>query len=363
MVKELVRKEIMGVNPYVPGKPIDEVKRELGLNEVIKLASNENPLGPSPKAIEAMKEAIKRVHIYPDGNVYNLRQKLSQKLKIKGEQLIFGNGSDELLVLLAETFIKEGDQVILAETTFSEYEFASKIMGAELIKVPLKDYTHNLKDMAAVLTAKTKMIFVCNPNNPTGTIVKQKEVEEFLEVIPEDVIVVFDEAYFEYVSSESYPNTIDYLDRYPNIIILRTFSKIYSLGGLRIGYGIANSELISYVERVRQPFNINSIAQVAAEASLEDQGHVEKSLEYNQQGKEYLYREFSRLNLDFVETETNFIFIDTPKDNQEVFEEMLKKGLIIRSLASYGYSNKLRITIGLPEENKKLVKALTEVLE
>ncbi|OCL26065.1 histidinol-phosphate transaminase [Orenia metallireducens] len=360
--KIVVRKEIMDIKPYVPGKPIDEVKRELGLKEVIKLASNENPLGPSPMAIDKMKEAITKVNIYPDGNVHNLREKLSKSLGIEASQLIFGNGSDELLVLLAQAFIKPDDEVVMADITFSEYEFATKIMGGKIIEVPLKNNTHDLEAMLAAVTDKTKMVFICNPNNPTGTIVGRREVEGFLAKVPEDVIVVFDEAYYEYVDNSDYPQTINYLNDYDNVIILRTFSKIYGLGGLRLGYGISSSKLISYIDRVRQPFNINSIAQVAAEASLDDQDHVSKSLEYNRQGKEYLYQEFERLGLEYVPTETNFILIDLGRSNQEVFQKMLKKGIIIRSLASYGYETEARVTIGLPEENKKMIKALEEVL-
>lgn len=352
----------MTIKPYVPGKPIEEVKRELGLEEVIKLASNENPLGPSPQAIDQMKEAITRVNIYPDGNVYNLKKSLSTKLGVSTDQLIFGNGSDELLVLLAQAFITGQDEVVMAETTFSEYEFATNIMGGKIIKVPLKDYAHDLEAMAQAVSAKTKIVFICNPNNPTGTMVGRKEVEKFLEEVPSDVLVVLDEAYYEYVDDNSYPESIDYLEKYNNLIILRTFSKIYALGGLRIGYGIANQELIGYLNRVRQPFNVNSIAQVAALASLADQEHVEKSLEYNRQGKEYLYQQFDNLGLEYIPTQANFIAVDVACDNDKLFQEMLKKGIIIRSLSSFGYKTKIRVTIGLPEENKKFIKVLTATL-
>ncbi|WP_027340525.1 histidinol-phosphate transaminase [Halonatronum saccharophilum] len=359
---KLIRKEILSIKPYIPGKPIEEVKRELGLKEVIKLASNENPLGPSPLAVERMGETIKGVNIYPDGNVHRLREKLSVKLGVEGNQLIFGNGSDEILVMLAQAFIDKGDEVIMAETTFSEYEFATNIMGGEIVKVPLKDYTHDLKAMAETISDNTKMIFICNPNNPTGTAVGRAEVEDFLDKVNEDIIVVFDEAYYEYVSDKNYPQSLDYLLDYENLIILRTFSKIYGLGGLRVGYGIANEKIISYLERVRQPFNVNAIAQEGALASLEDQSHIRESLDYNRQGKEYLYREFDKLGLDYVPTETNFILVDLPKSNDQVFKELLKQGIIIRSLSSYGYKTKIRVTIGLPEDNKKFIKALKSLL-
>ncbi|GAB6138429.1 histidinol-phosphate transaminase [Halanaerobaculum tunisiense] len=360
--QSLVRQAIMNIKPYVPGKPIEEVKRELGLEEVIKLASNENPLGASPQAIDQMQQALEEVHIYPDSNLHSLRQKLSSQLGVAGENLIFGNGSDELLTYLGQSFIKPDDEIVMAETTFGEYEFTTNLMGAEVVTVPLTDYTHDLEAMLAAITEKTKIVFICNPNNPTGTIVPHQEVVDFLEQVPEDVLVVFDEAYQEYVTSEQYPTTINYLADYDNLLILRTFSKIYGLSGLRIGYGIASQEVISYLERVRQPFNVNAIAQIGASEALEDQRHVARSRAYNQQGKEYLYHQFEELGLDYVPTETNFILVDVAKDNDRVFEELLQRGVIVRSLSSYGYQTKIRVTIGLPEENKALIEALKEVL-
>ncbi|AGB41353.1 histidinol-phosphate aminotransferase [Halobacteroides halobius DSM 5150] len=362
VAEKMVRKAIMNIKPYVPGKPIEEVKRELGLDKVIKLASNENPLGTSPTAVEKMQERLERAHIYPDGNAYSLRAKLSSKLEVAQDQLIFGNGSDELLAYLGQTFIKSDDEVIMAETTFSEYEFTTNLMGGNLIKVPLKDYKHDLEEMVAAITEQTKMIFVCNPNNPTGTIVTSKEVEEFLEQVPDDVVVVFDEAYYEYVTNDDYPETIDYLSDYDNLIILRTFSKAYGLSGLRIGYGISNPELIDYLKRVRQPFNVNEIAQVGAYSSLDDKKHLEKTLEYNNQGKEYLYQQFEELGLDYIPTESNFIIVDVEESNDQIFDKLLKEGVIIRSLSSFGYQTKIRVTVGLPEENKAFIEALKKVL-
>ncbi|GAB6098469.1 histidinol-phosphate transaminase [Halanaerocella petrolearia] len=360
--QSLVRDAIMDIKPYVPGKPIEEVKRELGLEKVIKLASNENPLGASPTAKEDMKAALEQVHIYPDGNLHKLRQKLSNNLKVEPGQLIFGNGSDELLAYLGQTFIKSDDEIVAAKTTFSEYEFATNLMGGELVEVPLKDYTHDLEGMLDAITDKTKLVFICNPNNPTGTIVTEEKVEEFLAQVPDDVIVVFDEAYNEYVTSDLYPETIDYLGEYDNVVILRTFSKVYGLSGLRLGYGIASQEIIDYLGRVRQPFNVNAIAQVGACSSLDDKKHLAQTLDYNEQGKKYLYQEFEKLGLEYIPTEANFIIVDVEEDNDQVFEEMLQKGIIIRSLSSFGYQTKIRVTVGLPEENKAFIKALKEVL-
>ena len=359
---ELIRKEILNIKPYVPGKPIEEVKRELGLDEVIKLASNENPLGASQSAIDVLKKVAEDVHIYPDGNVYRLRSKLSEKLGVAEEQLIFGNGSDEIVVMLGQAFMEADDEIIMAETTFSEYRFSANIMGGNIVQVPLKNYTHDLEAMAAEVTDNTKMIFVCNPNNPTGTIAEQEKLEQFLKTVPKDVIVVLDEAYNEYVTSNNYSDSVDYLKDYDNLIILRTFSKIHGLAGLRIGYGIADQELVSYLDRVRQPFNIGALAQKAACASLDDAEHLQQSFDYNQQGKEYLYQQFDKLGLDYVPTETNFILVDVERDNDQVFQEMLERGVIIRSMSSYGYDTKIRVTIGLPEENKQFVSTLKEVL-
>ena len=360
--QDLIRQEILDIKPYVPGKPIEEVKRELGLDEVIKLASNENPLGASQAAKDALKEAAEDVHIYPDGNVYKLRRKLSAKLGVEEKELIFGNGSDEILIMLGQAFMEAGDEIIMAETTFSEYRFSANIMGGDIVQVPLKDYTHDLDAMADAVTAQTKMIFICNPNNPTGTMVSKGEVEDFLAKVPDDILVVFDEAYSEYAVSDDYPETVDYLSEHDNLIILRTFSKIYGLAGLRIGYGIADKEIVSYLDRVRQPFNIGALAQKAALASLEAEGHVAESIKYNEQGKEYLYQQFEELGLDYVPTQTNFILFDVARDNDKVFQKMLERGVIIRSMASYGYDTKIRVTIGLPKENRRFIKELKEVI-
>ncbi|MCK8823941.1 histidinol-phosphate transaminase [Fuchsiella alkaliacetigena] len=358
----MIREEILEISPYVPGKPIEEVKRELGLDEVIKLASNENPIGPPSKAIEAMQSVAEEVHIYPDGNCHYLRRALSEKLGVSQEQLIFGNGSDGLLGLIAETFIKPGDEVIMAYPSFSQYEFVTNIMGGNIVTVPLVDYTHDLAAMKKAISANTKLIFVCNPNNPTGTVVTKSEVEAFLEEVPEEVVVIFDEAYYEYVDNEEYPESLDYLEDYENVIILRTFSKIYALAGLRIGYGIASEEIIDYLDRVRHPFNVNSMAQKAALAALEDEEHLTNSCQLNNAGKEYLYQELEKLGLEYVPTETNFILFDVEQSAEDVFEQLLKQGIIVRNAGVFGYEEMIRVTIGTEEQNKKFIKALKNTL-
>jgi len=362
LIDSLIRKELENIKPYIPGKPIDEVKRELGLDEVIKLASNENPFGPGVKAVEAIKAGASKVSIYPDGNVHQLRRKLADTLAVKEDNLLFGNGSDEILVMLGQAFLTGEDEIIMAETTFSEYEFSANIMGAEVRKVPLKSYRHDLEAMAEAVSDKTKIVFICNPNNPTGTIVTKKEIDEFLAKIPDDVLVVLDEAYQEFVTSDEYPDSLEYLKQRDNIIILRTFSKAYGLSGLRIGYAIADSKLIGYLDRVRQPFNANKIAQEAALAALDDTEHLEKTLKNNQEQKEYLIKEFSKLELEHVPTQANFILVEVGRDADQLFEQLLSQGVIIRSMSSYDYQTKIRVTIGLEEENQKFIKEFKKIL-
>ncbi|NLO89094.1 MAG: histidinol-phosphate transaminase [Clostridia bacterium] len=357
------RKEILDIKPYVPGKPIEEVQREFGITQVIKLASNENPLGPSPKAVEALQSKIGDIFMYPDGSCYHLKGAIAEKLGVAAENILVGNGSDEIIKLLSEAYLYPGDEVIIPNPSFAEYEFGAKVMGAKCVYSPLKDFRIDLSNMLNRITAKTKMIFVCNPNTPTGSIVYREEVERFLNEVPTHVLVVFDEAYYEYVGDSRYPETVDYvLDGRPNLVALRTFSKIYGLAGLRVGYAVGPSSVIAHVNRVREPFNVNMLAQAAAVAALEDEDHLERSREVNNEGKDYLYKEFERMGLKYWPTETNFIWVDLGKNIKEVFHEMLKKGVIIRTGDVFGYDTFARITIGTPEQNQRLIKVLEEVL-
>lgn len=357
------REAILEIKPYVPGKPIEEVQRELGIKDVIKLASNENPLGPSPDAVMALREAVEKVYLYPDGNCYYLKEALAAKLEVSADQLIIGNGTDEILKMLAEAFVNPGEEIVVADPTFSEYEFAAQVMGGRAIKVPCRDFRHDLEAMAAAITDRTRLIFVCNPNNPTGTIVEQQELDAFLAKVPPHILVVLDEAYNEYVTSPAYPDSLGYVRAgQPNIIVLRTFSKIYGLAGLRVGYGISHPEIIKALNRVREPFNVNFLAQVAAIAALKDEYHVAKSKEVNTEGKEFLYQQLQALGLKYVPTESNFIFVDIGRDSREVFEKLLKKGVIVRTGDIFGYPSFLRITIGTRRQNQRLIDALREVL-
>lgn len=362
-IEKKARQEIFAIKPYVPGKPIEEVKRELGLDDIIKLASNENPLGPSSKAITAVEKVLKNLHLYPDSNCYNLKQKLAGFLGVENDSVLIGNGSDELLKLMAETFLNSGDEVIYAKPSFSEYQFTAMIMGAKCVEVPLlPDFKHDLDSMLKEINSRTKLVFICNPNNPTGTIQSEAELDSFMAKVPEDVLVVFDEAYYEYVASSDYNTGLKYLQQGKNVIVFRTFSKIYGLAGFRIGYAVTLPEIAQAIERVREPFNVNSLAQVAAIAAIDDREHVEKSQKINAEGKKYLYTQFEKMGLKYVPTEANFVFVYTGKNSQDVFKELLSAGVIIRSGDIFGYPEFIRVTIGSDKENQRFIDALKTVL-
>lgn len=361
-MQDLAREEIFKIKPYVPGKPVEEAERELGITDVIKLASNENPLGPSPRAIEAITAFASKVNAYPDGNCFYLKKALAAGLNCAPEEIVLGNGSDNLLMLLGATFLNPADEIIMGSPSFSEYDFSAKVMGAKTVKVPLKNFTYDLEGIAAALTDKTKIVFICNPNNPTGTIVTAAEVESFMREIPDNVLVVFDEAYYEYVGDATYPDSLQYVKKNKNVIVLRTFSKIYGLAGLRIGYGVAPKEIISAINRVREPFNVNLLAQKAALAALSDADFLEKSRAVNAAGKEMLYDALRARGLEFVPTEGNFIFINTGLDSQEVFQKLLRQGVIVRTGDIFGHHKFIRVTVGTSRENKRFIAALEKVL-
>jgi histidinol-phosphate aminotransferase len=348
--------------PYKPGKPIEEVKRELGLTEVVKLASNENNLGPSPRAMEAMQKAIWRVHLYPDGACHELREALSAHLGIPGDYLIFGNGSDEIIHFLGLTFLTPGDELIQADPSFVRYEAAGILNNAICHLVPLRDWTHDLEAMAAYINQRTRLIFIANPNNPTGTIVTEEAVHHFMQRVPERVIVVFDEAYFEYVERQDYPNTLRYVQEGYNVMVLRTFSKAYGLAGLRIGYGIARPDIIAYLNQVREPFNVSLIAQEAAKAALGDTEHIARSRAMNVAGKRQLYAAFDAMGLAYAPSEANFVWVDVGRNANQVFRQLLRRGIIVRAFEAPGTENCLRVTIGTAEENAKFLHGLREVL-
>lgn len=347
---------ISAIKPYIPGKPIEELERELGIKGPIKLASNENPLGPSRLALEAIKGKELCINRYPDGGGYYLRRALSERLSIDMDNIILGNGSNELIDIAVRTYMRPGDEAVMAHPSFVVYAMSVQAMGCRSIQVPLKDYRHDLEGMLASVTDKTRMLFIANPNNPTGTINKKEEFDHLMENIPDGVLVVMDEAYYEYVTDPEYADSMKWFKNGKDILILRTFSKIYGLAGLRIGYGIASNEIIAEINKLRPPFNTNSLGQVAALAALEDDEHIRRSRNINEEGKRFLYRELERLNLEYIPTEANFIYIPV-SDSMKLYDALLKKGVIIRPMGPKA----IRVTIGMPEENKRFIEELKTV--
>lgn len=359
----IINKSIKEITAYKPGKPIEEVKRELGLKEVVKLASNENPLGPSPYAVLAIKKAVNKINRYPEGSCFYLRKGLTKKLGVASGNLIFGNGSDEIIDIIVKTFSAPGDEVLTSDTTFLEYKIIAEQNNRSAKCVPLKDFRYDLAKIRDSISRRTKIIFIANPNNPTGTYVSRQEVGDFLKGVPCDIVVVFDEAYFEFVDKRDFPLTLNYLkERNKNVIILRTFSKIYGLAGLRIGYGIANEDFIRYMEGARQPFNVNYLAQEAALAGLKDAAFIAKTKEIVSEGKKYLYSELDRLGLTYIPSVTNFILIDLKQDGLAIFNKLLKRGVIVRDMRQYGLNNFIRVTIGTKRENDIFIMVLKKIL-
>jgi histidinol-phosphate aminotransferase len=349
---------IKSINPYVPGKPLEELERELGITGSIKLASNENPLGPSPLAIKALCKGLNDLNRYPDGSCYYLRQALSERLRVRPEEILFGNGSNEVIELAVRTFLNPGDEAVIAHPSFVVYSTIVQAVNGKNIIVPLKEWRYDLQEVASRITGKTKIVFIANPNNPTGTINTETEMSEFMERVPEGALVVVDEAYYEYVTRSDYADSMKYFREGRGILVLRTFSKIYGLAGLRIGYGIAGAEIIAEMNKVRQPFNINSLAQKAAVAALGDEKHLAKTRLTNEKGKRYLYRELSAMNIAFVPTEANFIYIHLKdKSAVKIYDSLLKKGVIVRPMGA----DAIRVTIGLPKENRRLIEAMKSV--
>jgi len=357
-----VRKELRDLEVYVPGKPIEELQREMSLKYVVKLASNENAFGPSPKALEALKSAIYNVNRYPDSSCYYLRRKLAGILSVDEGNLIFGNGSDELIVLAVRAFLEAGDEVIIADPTFLIYRIASKAAGVKTVLVPLKNMRYDLEAMASKISPRTRMIFIANPDNPTGTYVTESEVEDFIEKVPEDVLLFFDEAYYEYARGGDYPDTMRYMGR-GNIITTRTFSKIYGLAGLRLGYGVADKKIIDGMNKVREPFNVNLLAQEAALAALDDEEYVRFVREETDKGKKFLYSEFERLGLEYVPSATNFILVKLGSNSEEIYQRLLRSGVIVRHMKAWGLGECVRVTIGRDDENRFFIKTLEKILK
>jgi histidinol-phosphate aminotransferase len=358
------KKHLDNIKPYQPGKPIDEVKRELGLEKVFKLASNENPMGPSSRVLKAIRDAAKEVNRYPDGGCFYLRKALSGKLSIPEECFVFGNGSDEVIVLALHAFVSPGDEVIVADPTFLVYHIASMVKGAKLKIVPSRNYKYDLEGMLAAVTDKTKVIFIANPDNPTGTYVSAGELDAFIKKVPGNVLVFIDEAYYEFAAGEDYPETLSLYKREDrNIVIARTFSKAYGLAGLRVGYGIARKDVARVLNKVREPFNVNSIAQAAAVAALDDDKYKEKAVSLVRREKERFYRKFDSLGVKYVPSRANFILLDTGRDSALVFDYLLKKGIVVREMSAWGLKGHIRVNIGLRKENDAFLKAFAKAMK
>jgi histidinol-phosphate aminotransferase len=353
---------LRGLIPYSPGKPIDEVERELGIRESVKLASNENPLGPSPLALAALREALPDVHRYPDGSGYRLTQALARHWDVSPDMVILGNGSNELLELMGRCFLMPGDVAVYARQAFIVYDMVAQVTGATKVAVPLRDFTHDLPAMRAAISARTKLVFFANPNNPTGTAVPPRSLEDFIAGVPPGVLVVLDEAYYEYLPPDLAPNILRMVREGRPVLVLRTFSKIYGLAGLRIGYGIGPAPLIALLNRVRQPFNTNSLAQAAATAALRDEEHVANTRAITEKGRKYLVEQCRALGLPAVPSVANFLLVDVGRPGPATAEALLGRGVIVRPMAGYGFPTHLRISVGTPAENERCIAALKAVL-
>ncbi|MGB1799419.1 MAG: histidinol-phosphate transaminase [Gammaproteobacteria bacterium] len=358
----LATKGVAGLQPYSGGKPIEELQRELGLDEIIKLASNENPLGPSQKVLDAIASTTDLAR-YPDGNGFSLKKALSDKHNIPPDCITLGNGSNDVLEMIARAFVTTEHQVIYAQHSFAVYPIVTQAVGAEHVVVPANEWGHDLNAMLAAITDKTKLIFVANPNNPTGTWLNKLDLRNFVENVPEHIIVLIDEAYFEYaITEENYPDSSLWLNEFPNLIVTRTFSKAYGLAGLRIGYALSHPDVANLLNRVRQPFNNNSLALAAAETALEDDAYIKQSVETNFAGMKQLMLAFDDMGLEFIPSKGNFICVDFEQPADAIYQSLLESGVIVRPVANYGMPNHLRVSIGTEQENSRFINELGKIL-
>jgi histidinol-phosphate aminotransferase len=360
---EIAKKWVAGLAVYEPGRPIEEVARELGFlpDEIVKLASNENALGPSPRALAAMREASSRMHLYPDGDTFRLRKALAERLGVTPDEIFFGHGSNEIIALLGHVYLDRGAQIVMADRAFVVYKLVAALYEAETIAVPMRGFTHDLDAMLRAITPATRLVFVANPNNPTGTMVDGAHIERFMQKLPDHVIAVFDEAYVELLPPARQPDLLRYVRERRNVYVLRTFSKTYGLAGLRIGYAVAPPEGVALLHRVRQPFNVNAMAQAAALAALEDDEYVERTRAMVRAGLAFLTRELTGLGLEVVPSVANFLLVKAGR-GRELFAALQKKRVIVRPMDAYGLPDHVRITIGTPEENAMLIRAMAEAL-
>jgi len=358
-VRRLVKSHVAQIQPYQPGKPIEELERELGITGAIKLASNENPIGPSPRALAAAHESLRDVNRYPDAGCVMLRRRLATHLGVDADAIVVGAGADEILGLIGQTYLGPGDEVVFGWPSFAMYPIVAKVAGATAVAVPLtRALVHDLDAMAAAVSPRTRVVFLCNPNNPTGTTVGREAFDRFVAGLPPEVILAVDEAYYEYARRSDFPDALGWVRRRPGTVVLRTFSKIYGLAGLRVGYGVADAETVSFLNLPRHPFNVSLVAQAAALAALEDVAHVAQALRINETGLAYLCREFGALGIELWPSEANFVLARVGAGTHDA---LLREGVIVRPLAGFGLPDHVRITIGRPEENERLVKTLRRV--
>lgn len=350
------------IDPYVPGKPIDDVRKEFNIKEVIKLASNENPYGTSDCVKKAVIESLNSTQLYPDGNATTLRDELSKYLNVESENLIFGNGTDELISLIGKVFVEKGDECITAQTTFSQYAASVNSMDGVMVYSKMKNFGFDLDDILTKITEKTKIIFLVNPNNPTGTVFYRKQQEEFLAKVPSNILVVIDEAYSEFVEDENFPKTLSYLDKYKNVVLFKTFSKAFALAGFRIGYAVASKEIISLLEKLRNPFNVSIPAQVAAMTAIKDTDFLNKTVSNNTKVKLYMYNEFDKMGLTYIPTFANFVMVDVTVDSMIIFNKLMQKGFIIRPGSAFSMNTYLRVSLGTLGQMQSFIIALKSVL-
>jgi histidinol-phosphate aminotransferase len=360
--ESLANEHILGIAPYEPGKPVEDLERELGIHDAIKLASNENPLPPSDRVQQAIVAALSHLNRYPDDNAYYLRQALAKKHGFTPDHIVLGNGSNDLIELVVRTFMRAGDEAVVPHPSFLLYPMIVQAVGGIRVMVMLRDYRLDLEAMARAITPQTKVIFVANPNNPTATIVTAEEVEHFMARVPERTIVIFDEAYAEFAMGPDFPEALSYVRQGRKVVVLRTFSKAASLAGLRVGYAVGDADAIALMNRIRQPFNVNSLAQAAALVALDDDNHVVECVRMNEAGRAYLYDEFRNLGVKYVPSRANFILVDVGRSAADIYQKLLHEGVIVRPLTPFGMETALRITVGTPDENRRLIKGLRSVL-
>lgn len=362
----LATKGVQTLSPYQAGKPIDELKREYGVSDIIKLASNENPLGPSEKVISAIQDELAELSRYPDGNAFDLKKALAAKYSVYIEQITIGNGSNDILEILTRAFVTPEHEIIFSQHAFAVYPIVTQAVGAKAVVVPAKNWGHDLQAMQQAITSKTRVVFIANPNNPTGTWIGEQDLSEFIKGVPDTVLVVLDEAYYEFadsnINAEDYPNGIELTKLYPNLIVTRTFSKAYGLAGLRIGYSISDSQIADALNRIRQPFNVNSLALKAAEVAITDIEYLKKGLKLNAEGMSQLISAFEKMKLSYIPSVGNFICVNVGEFAMKVYDNLLYEGVIVRPIANYEMPEYLRITIGTEKENNRFITALKKVL-